>query len=99
MAAADVAITKANRKTVFELRHIGLPVVAVSWGLNPIDDQAIRSMDGVQVLGARELAADGLASAMETAAGRLRSLPPRPDPRAAETCARLIAKALKPDGE
>jgi UDP-N-acetylglucosamine:LPS N-acetylglucosamine transferase len=97
MAAADVALTKANRKTVFELHHMGLPAIALSWGLNPIDDRAIRDLEAVQLLNARGLAAHALASAMETAAGRLRVLPPRPDPRAAGTCARLIAAALRRD--
>jgi hypothetical protein len=95
MAAADVALTKTNRKSVFELRHMGLPVIAVSWAFNPIDDRAVRDLDGVQFLAARELAAQALATAMETAAGRLRLGPPRPDPRAAEVCARLIAAALR----
>ena len=39
MAATDVALTKANRKTVLELEHLGVPSIALSFGLNPIDDK------------------------------------------------------------
>jgi UDP-N-acetylglucosamine:LPS N-acetylglucosamine transferase len=46
MVASDAAITKANRMTIFELQHLGIPTAIVSWGLNPIDDQATRNLPG-----------------------------------------------------
>jgi hypothetical protein len=38
MAACDVAITKATRKTAFELNHLGVPSVSLSHRLNEMDD-------------------------------------------------------------
>ena len=37
MVAADIAITKANRKTVLELDYLGVPSISISAGANPID--------------------------------------------------------------
>jgi len=41
MVASDVAVTKANRKTVFELQYLAVPTIAVTFSLNPGDDAAI----------------------------------------------------------
>jgi UDP-N-acetylglucosamine:LPS N-acetylglucosamine transferase len=46
MAASDAAITKANRKTVVELESLGVRQVALSPGVNPIDDQRAMATDG-----------------------------------------------------
>ena len=46
MVAADVAITKTNRKTVFELRSLNVPTIAVTYGLNPPDDTGCRFAAG-----------------------------------------------------
>lgn len=47
MVASDVAITKSNRKTVFELQHFGIPTIAVTFGLNPGDDIAVAALSNV----------------------------------------------------
>lgn len=51
MVASDVAVTKANRKTVLELEGLGIPQVAICYGHNPIDEQRlgrVRGAVGVQ---------------------------------------------------
>ena len=47
MVASSVAITKTNRKTVFELQHLGVPTIAVTYGLNPGDDLAVAALKSV----------------------------------------------------
>lgn len=91
MAASDVAVTKANRKTVLELEALGVRSVALSAELNPIDDARARACEGVvfRLLGemdAEQLAEDldGLIARGHRAAG----LPQGP------RAARLIAERL-----
>ena len=47
MVASNLAITKANRKTVVELEYLGIPSISLSPNQNPIDDnRALRSKIG-----------------------------------------------------
>jgi len=55
MVASDVAVTKTNRKTVFELQHLGVPVIAVSYGLNAGDDCAVAALHSVVRVSGRQL--------------------------------------------
>ncbi|HUS84066.1 MAG TPA: hypothetical protein VMX56_02895 [Anaerolineales bacterium] len=41
MVASDIVITKANRNTVVELEHLGIPSISLTYRLNPMDDQSI----------------------------------------------------------
>lgn len=52
MVAADVAITKANRKTVLELESFGIPQIALAFGLNPIDEKRAKHVSGLTLLAA-----------------------------------------------
>ena len=38
MVASDLVITKANRGTIVELAHLGIPSLSLSYRLNPIDE-------------------------------------------------------------
>ncbi len=62
MVASDVAITKANRTTVVELHHLGVPTISITRGLNPIDDRAIAGIPTNTTLSAERLDPDGLAT-------------------------------------
>jgi hypothetical protein len=95
MVASDVALTKTNRTTVLELHHLGIPTINLSWGLNPIDDRIVRSLDGVVWLNAAADTCTDLAEAIRTIDTTGTS--PRAvgtSPRAAEECARHIASSL-----
>jgi UDP-N-acetylglucosamine:LPS N-acetylglucosamine transferase len=96
MIAADVAITKMNRMTVFELHHLGVPTLALSWDLNPIDDQAVRGLDGVVCRAAAGLTPEKLADAIQEVAAQnpLRAAQMVADDNA-EKCANFISAALK----
>ena len=48
MIAGDLAITKANRKTVLELESLGIPSIAISPATNPIDDARVSACEGVR---------------------------------------------------
>jgi len=63
MAASDAAITKSTRKTASELAYFGVPLIALTHGLNPIDDQAMRNRPSAHLMPAGE--ADGQALARE----------------------------------
>jgi UDP-N-acetylglucosamine:LPS N-acetylglucosamine transferase len=93
MVAANVSITKTNRKTVFELRHLNVPTIAVTYGLNPPDDIAVTSLKGVVRLQGNELNAEELRSHLE----RLIASPPERDEfpvcRVAH-CGELLSAAL-----
>ena len=65
MVAANVAITKTNRKTVFELRHLNVPTIAITYSLNPPDDIAVASLKGVVRLQGNELNPEELRSHLE----------------------------------
>ena len=41
MVASDVVITKATRKTSFELNALRIPSISISFGLNPIDEHRV----------------------------------------------------------
>jgi len=66
MALSDVAITKSSRKAVYELAHLGVPQVALTYGLNPGDDRAAGALPEVPVLAAGGLRADALAEALQS---------------------------------
>jgi hypothetical protein len=68
MAASDLAITKCNRKSAFELLRLGVPSVAVSWGFNPIDDAWVRRHEQICWLSAASLTPADLASYLQCAA-------------------------------
>jgi hypothetical protein len=95
MVASDVAITKANRKTVIELESLGIPSVALSAGLNPIDDARARSCEGVTFRLISETDAELLVSDLERAMDRRPVAVEKPHPeRGATIVARHIAAAL-----
>jgi hypothetical protein len=50
MVACDVAVTKANRKTLLELHHLGIPSVTLSHGSNPIDELRASRLPGTRIL-------------------------------------------------
>ena len=96
MAASDAAITKANRKTVMELESLGIRSVALSPGLNPIDDERAQASDCATYRRIGEVSAKELAEDLEKA---IRSGPiPRERkaaPRPARAAAERIATALE----
>ena len=95
MAATDVAITKTNRTTIFELHHLGVPTIAVSFGLNPIDDQAVSGLVGVLRLPAEGLTSEALAAAMGNLAATPVTRTATTDAvNAAQACARLLSEVL-----
>jgi len=55
MVASDVAVTKTNRKTVFELQYLGIPTIAASYGLNAGDDCAVAALQSVVRVSGRQL--------------------------------------------
>lgn len=75
MVASDVAITKANRKTALELERLGIPQVAVCFGLNEIDELRLKRVQGVRALQAKDTDAATLRDALQQQAA-LR-LPPK----------------------
>ncbi|MCC6369355.1 MAG: hypothetical protein IT165_38010 [Bryobacterales bacterium] len=95
MAASNVAITKANRQTALELNHLGLPSIALSFGLNPIDDAIVRGIEGCVLLDAGETTPERLADVI---AGRLRAPAPTPmfpESDTAAACARYLRAAAE----
>jgi lipid A disaccharide synthetase len=60
MVAADVAITRATRKTTLELSALGIPSISISFGINPIDDFRIPHVKTNRALRARGLNAHTL---------------------------------------
>jgi len=93
MVASNVAITKTNRKTVFELRHLDIPTIAVTYGLNPPDDFAVASLAGVVRLAGSDLKPAALRQAIE----RLLADPPPRDVFPScpvSRCAELVSDAL-----
>ncbi|MCW5964106.1 MAG: hypothetical protein KIT83_08710 [Bryobacterales bacterium] len=73
MVASDVAVTKANRKTVLELEGLGIPQVAICYGQNPIDEQRLRRVRGAVALQPTDCTPTALARllAMQASAGPL----------------------------
>jgi UDP-N-acetylglucosamine:LPS N-acetylglucosamine transferase len=62
MIAADIAITKATRKTTLELNALGIPSISISYGLNPIDDFRVPHIKTNRALRARGLSAHTLSA-------------------------------------
>jgi hypothetical protein len=95
MSATDVAITKMNRMTIFELHHLTVPTIGLSFDLNPIDDRAVHGLDGVLRLPVAGLTPGGLSSAVRNLMGTRITRVARTDaPNAAHTCARVLSEAL-----
>jgi UDP:flavonoid glycosyltransferase YjiC (YdhE family) len=95
MVASDVVITKANRKTVLELESLGIPSLALSAELNPIDDARARSCEGVTFRLISETNAELLVSDLKRAMDRRPAAVEKPQPeRGATIVARHIAGAL-----
>lgn len=69
-AATDVAITKSNRLTVFELDHLGVATVALTYGANPVDEAAVAAVPGVQCLPATKTSPGQLADAIREVAAQ-----------------------------
>lgn len=96
MVASDVAVTKANRKTVLELESLGVPSVALSPGLNPIDDARARICEGVRFRLIEDLKLEELAADLEAAIARGPLTVERAGgPRAATLVAQSLADALE----
>ena len=96
MVASDVAITKANRKTVIELESLGIPSVALSAELNPIDDARARSSGGVTFRLIAETDAERLVADLNRAADQRPSPVEKPRPQGGLTIvAQQIAAALE----
>ncbi|MDX1979110.1 MAG: hypothetical protein SFV51_02490 [Bryobacteraceae bacterium] len=95
MVAANVVITKSNRKTLIELEALGVPSVSLTHGLNPTDDARARRIEANRTLDARRTAASDLA-------GCLTNLPEpprmqRPVGPAAQAAARIMEWAAAAD--
>ncbi len=95
MAASDVAITKATRKTALELESLGVPSVALSPGVNPIDDARARASEFVRFRLIKETDVEGLVRDLEqTVRGGLLTAKELDEPRPAVLAAQRIAAAL-----
>jgi hypothetical protein len=94
MAATDVALTKANRKTILELQHLGVPSIALSFGLNPIDDKAAEAAEGVLFRRAAELTSRQLKDQIEIAL-QTRPMPPAEVARGGQLAAARISHHLE----
>jgi UDP-N-acetylglucosamine:LPS N-acetylglucosamine transferase len=87
--ACDVAITKATRKTLFELEYLGIPSVSLTHGYNRIDDRRARSLANTRLIEAKNITARELAALLiDQAAGQPSPSPLRPGvtARRAATC-------------
>ena len=94
MSATDVAITKANRKSVFELQHLGIRTIAIAFGRNAADEIAVRALSTVPVLMKDELSSNTLLQAIQ----HLRASPfiaPEMPTCTPDDCARMIVTALE----
>ena len=67
MVASDVVITKANRNTVVELEHLGIPSISLTFHLNPTDDQSIAGIQTNTTLEADGLKPEQLAESLRMA--------------------------------
>jgi len=95
LVASDVVITKANRKTVVELESLGIPSLALSAELNPIDDARARSCEGVTFRLISETNAELLVSDLKRAMDRRPAAVEKPQPeRGAMLAAQHIAAAI-----
>ncbi len=95
MVASDVAITKMNRMTIFELHHLCVPTLALSWDLNPIDDRAVEGVTGIPGLAAAGLDALALTQAIRNASAARKPWQAWDPRQNAVMCAGVISAALK----
>jgi hypothetical protein len=84
--ACDVAITKANRKSVLELEVLGIRSVSLTHRYNRIDDRRAAALENTKLLDAKTTTPEELVSLLVSQAG---SDPVRSDiqPGAAATAA------------
>ncbi len=88
-AATDVALTKVNRMAVLELAHLGIPSIALSFGLNPLDDKIVEATRGAVLRRATEITSQELKELIEKYAQG------RPDPgKDGSRGARLAAERI-----
>ena len=64
MAGCDVAFTRGSRMSTLELASLRVPVIAVSYGLNKIDDRALAGLPGVSFVDGATLRPSQLAQAL-----------------------------------
>jgi hypothetical protein len=69
-AACDVAITKATRKTLFELEYLGIPSVSLTHGYNRIDDRRAQSLKNTMLMEVKNSSPRELAALLVSQAGR-----------------------------
>ena len=91
MVAADVAITKSTRKTLFELSLLGVPSISISSGLNPVDDLRAARFSG-NLAASMDITAADLAAAVIRASRRI--LVAGKGAAGVHRCARLILDSV-----
>lgn len=95
MTASDVAITKANRKTVLELESLGIPSIAISPATNPIDDARVSACAGVRFRRHSELNVESLLGDIKDLLSQPKPPPTSPSSaNGARLAARQISNAL-----
>jgi hypothetical protein len=67
MVASDVVITKANRGTTIDLSRLAIPSIALSHGLNPVDEKIIARLHTNLLLHARGIDPPFLTAILEQA--------------------------------
>lgn len=90
MVAADVAVTKTNRKTLVELESLGVPSVSLCYGLNAMDEIRARSIRSSVVLDALRVTPAGLAASL-LAQSQLQPRPRRATAGAEKAAHRLLS--------
>jgi predicted glycosyltransferase len=95
MVACDVAITKTNRKAVYELHYLKVPTIAVSWSLNPADDTAVSALLEDGILDGDNLSGGRLVTAIRHALSQPPGTLDRLTYCTANRCAQLINEALE----
>ncbi|MDX1979435.1 MAG: glycosyltransferase [Bryobacteraceae bacterium] len=84
MVAADVAVTKGTRKTLFELEALGVPSVALPTGRNPVDSHRLE-----------RFALNRTLEPTASAAGLCDALRRKPEPRAPRLPRKAAAEAAR----
>ncbi len=93
--ACDVAVTKATRKTLFELEYLGIPSVSLTHGYNRIDDGRARSLENTKLVEAKAIRPQELATLLLSQAA-IEPAPSSFEPGAAAMrAARYIAAHLE----
>lgn len=101
MVASDLAVTKANRNTVVELDHLGIPSISLTHHLNPMDDRSVAGIPTTRCLDAATIGPERLAACMRSilAGGDPGSdptrSPTRSSPGAAAAAAAIIGRRLQ----